>query len=105
MKKFIFILVLLSLFLVSSCQNNIIAGCTAEAKICPDGSAVGRSGPNCEFEECPELIKCGIDIGFGCPQNYDCYGPGYCYTGDVCLKCESGKCSIGESIPLTIICK
>jgi hypothetical protein len=28
-------------------------GCTAEAKICPDGSAVGRSGPKCEFAACP----------------------------------------------------
>ena len=27
--------------------------CTMEAKLCPDGSAVGRSGPNCEFEACP----------------------------------------------------
>jgi hypothetical protein len=27
--------------------------CTMEAKICPDGSAVGRSGPNCEFAPCP----------------------------------------------------
>lgn len=27
--------------------------CTADAKICPDGSAVGRSGPNCEFAACP----------------------------------------------------
>jgi hypothetical protein len=27
--------------------------CTAEAKICPDGSAVGRTGPNCEFTKCP----------------------------------------------------
>ena len=28
--------------------------CTQEAKICPDGSAVGRSGPKCEFSDCPE---------------------------------------------------
>ncbi len=28
-------------------------GCTAEAKLCPDGSSVGRTGPNCEFAECP----------------------------------------------------
>ncbi len=28
--------------------------CTTEAKICPDGSAVGRTGPNCEFATCPE---------------------------------------------------
>lgn len=27
--------------------------CTMEAKICPDGSAVGRSGPKCEFSPCP----------------------------------------------------
>ncbi len=27
--------------------------CTQEAKLCPDGSAVGRGGPNCEFTECP----------------------------------------------------
>jgi len=26
-----------------------------EAKICPDGSAVGRTGPNCEFTACPEV--------------------------------------------------
>jgi len=29
--------------------------CTQEAKICPDGSAVGRVGPNCEFATCPSL--------------------------------------------------
>jgi hypothetical protein len=27
--------------------------CNADAKICPDGSAVGRTGPNCEFTACP----------------------------------------------------
>lgn len=27
--------------------------CTADAKICPDGSSVGRSGPTCEFSPCP----------------------------------------------------
>ena len=27
--------------------------CTMDAKICPDGSAVGRSGPKCEFAACP----------------------------------------------------
>jgi len=27
--------------------------CTQEAKLCPDGSAVGRTGPNCEFAACP----------------------------------------------------
>lgn len=27
--------------------------CTMEAKICPDGSSVGRTGPTCEFALCP----------------------------------------------------
>ncbi len=27
--------------------------CTLEAKLCPDGTMVGRTGPNCEFAECP----------------------------------------------------
>ena len=27
--------------------------CTLEAKMCPDGSYVGRQGPNCEFAPCP----------------------------------------------------
>lgn len=27
--------------------------CTREAKLCPDGSAVGRTGPHCEFAACP----------------------------------------------------
>lgn len=27
--------------------------CTLDAKICPDGSAVGRVPPNCEFAACP----------------------------------------------------
>jgi hypothetical protein len=33
--------------------------CTMEAKICPDGSAVGRTGPNCEFAACPSGIALG----------------------------------------------
>lgn len=27
--------------------------CTQEAMQCPDGSYVGRTGPNCEFAACP----------------------------------------------------
>jgi len=33
--------------------NNTKQFCTQEAKLCPDGSAVGRTGPNCEFSLCP----------------------------------------------------
>lgn len=27
--------------------------CTADAKICPNGTGVGRSGPDCSFDPCP----------------------------------------------------
>ena len=29
--------------------------CTTEAKICPDGSSVGRIAPNCDFAPCPDI--------------------------------------------------
>ncbi|MDO8537952.1 MAG: hypothetical protein Q7S21_03640 [archaeon] len=58
MKKFLLIALLAAMVLIAGCvqqgqpqpQPN---ACTADAKICPDGSSVGRSGPNCEFAPCP----------------------------------------------------
>ncbi|MFA6908072.1 MAG: hypothetical protein WC263_04565 [Candidatus Micrarchaeia archaeon] len=44
--------------LLSGCASAPAQGqkaCTAEAKICPDGSSVGRMGPDCEFAPCPNL--------------------------------------------------
>jgi len=35
-------------------QKNGGAQCTMEAKVCPDGTSVGRTGPNCEFAPCPK---------------------------------------------------
>lgn len=34
-------------------ESETPTACTMEAKICPDGSAVGRTGPNCSFAPCP----------------------------------------------------
>jgi hypothetical protein len=31
--------------------------CTMEAMLCPDGSYVGRTGPNCQFAPCPAATK------------------------------------------------
>ena len=33
--------------------EELAAACTRELKICPDGTGVGRTGPNCEFAPCP----------------------------------------------------
>lgn len=38
-------------------KNTHPIACTMEAKICPDGSAVGRTGTNCEFAECPTPVS------------------------------------------------
>lgn len=48
--------------------------CTMEAKICPDGTAVGRTGPKCEFVACPTptfswaFADKGTDTKTGAPQ-------------------------------------
>lgn len=46
---------LIAIFLLSGCGMANQRACTMEAKLCPDGSAVGRSGPNCEFAACPAV--------------------------------------------------
>jgi hypothetical protein len=35
-------------------DNTNAVECTADAVLCPDGTAVGREGPDCEFAGCPE---------------------------------------------------
>lgn len=34
-------------------SSQLPVACTMDAKICPDGSAVGRIPPSCEFAPCP----------------------------------------------------
>ncbi len=43
--------------------NNNVANCTQEAKICPDGTPVGRVPPDCQFEPCPTDSTTTNDIG------------------------------------------
>jgi hypothetical protein len=39
--------------LVLETTEHEVFECDGDAKVCPDGSAVGRSGPACEFTACP----------------------------------------------------
>jgi len=39
--------------IIENLNDSTQRACTQEAKLCPDGSAVGRTGPNCEFAPCP----------------------------------------------------
>lgn len=44
-------------------SNNALepVACTQEAKLCPNGSYVGRTGPKCEFSQCPAPEASGIE--------------------------------------------
>ena len=57
-KYFIVIVVIVFIALIGGVvQAPKQVACTLEAKLCPDGSSVGRIGPNCEFASCPKLIN------------------------------------------------
>lgn len=77
--------------------------CTMEAKLCPDGSAVGRTGPNCEFAKCPDirvvgLIKGKVSVGPICPverPGVPCPVPPEAYTSrEVILYAANGTTAI-----------
>lgn len=61
--KILLYLIIFVLIIASGCnvpgQAPKQVACSMEAKLCPDGSAVSRSGPNCEFAPCP-FVNSGI---------------------------------------------
>lgn len=82
--------------------NNQVA-CTADAKICPDGSAVGRSGSNCEFAPCPTVSPQDIPTITLDPQIISptsstetylgqkiCQKDNQCVNGEKCLEVGIG---------------
>lgn len=57
--------------------------CTQEALQCPDGSFVGRSGPECEFAKCPAISEEKITTFTQCREiGYEIRGtdPRFCVT-------------------------
>ena len=93
-----------TLFLKFSQNEGDFVACTLEAKICPDGSAVGRTGPNCEFAACPSA-------GQSCKKDSDCPSAQYtCQeiqgTGTACPSTDptcvpthttsAGECKVKE---------
>lgn len=67
MKRVIFIILLILLATNFASAEGEMTICTMDAMQCPDGSWVGRSGSNCEF-------NCS-DIGIGHTESIvDCYG-------------------------------
>lgn len=91
--------------------------CTEEAKLCPDGSAVGRTGPNCEFATCPNttvvppddrIIRAGyvagqVTIGPICPVEqigHPCVAPPETYTSRAAVVYAADGVTIQERVNL-----
>jgi hypothetical protein len=80
MKKNIFAILALSLFIAgcsAAVDNGVKTGedktvCTQEAKVCPDGSSVGRTAPNCEFAPCPDDAAKSPGTGMANPASTFC---------------------------------
>lgn len=88
-------------------------GCSEEAKVCPDGSTVVRSGPSCEFAPCPSNSSLGPSCdndSFTCSNSAEeCYY----FSASKELRCASNpcsvcadpsKCSIQETFPPRVDC-
>lgn len=77
--------------------------CTDEAKVCPDGSTVGRTGPDCEFV-CPQTAENGSQDGFvggdrdlhGCDRST---GYIWCDTQQKCIVAAEESCTYVDSAP------
>ena len=106
MRLFIVFILFLGLLGLGCVEPEEPVACTAEAKLCPDGSYVGRQPPDCEFDECPETEFCDAstpcDVG-ECYKFEDEDAP-ICYIGDPCERCPGMECTIAESYPMQVFC-
>ena len=75
---------------VSEQTDQGAVGCTQEAMICPDGTAVGREGENCEFAACPAEVQPVEPI------------PGGVESGQTSIE-TTGTAQVGESITLNTV--
>jgi len=68
--------------------------CTEEAKLCADGSAVGRTGPNCEFALCPGetgTVTGMVSVGPLCPVEPCDSDPLDLSSNQIILESQSGQ--------------
>lgn len=70
--------------------------CTQEAKICPDGTSVGRTGLNCEFASCPGEKTCVNKCGDGVCQEIVCMAVG-CPCTETAQSCPK-DCEKDETL-------
>jgi putative hemolysin len=75
-----------------SSDTNTPVACTMDAKICPDGSAVGRIAPNCDFAPCPDTNRVvgGDKDEHGCIHSA---GYSWCEEKQKCLRIWEEDCN------------
>ena len=98
--------------------------CTQEAKQCTDGTYVGRTGPDCEFAECPAInplpvTECKKDsdcsssqyicqatqgMGTACPDNDKSCVPSYIVIKGECKLKEGNRCSTDSDCAAGNLC-
>lgn len=83
--------------------------CTMEAKICDDGTTVGRVPPTCKFADCPRPYGCDAKTpcqeGQGQCVLFSWERTGVCYKGDPCQRCPTGRCQVLDSDPIQVRCQ
>lgn len=77
--------------------------CTMEAKICPDGTSVGREGPSCEFSAClpPNVQIPSAGVSFVIPEGY--VADENAYGANPELLAALVKPSLSEAVRHTIV--
>jgi hypothetical protein len=82
--------------------------CTEEAKQCPDGSYVSRTGPNCEFAPCPgdkacDLVVCTLACENGFKKDANGCDICACEEAIACTQeaklCPDGKTYVSRTGP------
>ncbi len=71
-------------------DNGGNTACPQDAKLCPDGSSVARTGPNCEFAECAKPSIAQVDTSDWKTYRNDEYGFEFRYPKSFKISNEGG---------------
>lgn len=99
---------------IRECVNS----CPADGLVCPDGTTVLRTAPNCEFAPCPTSCDEGATYftPAGCPSpdvpvlpGAGCYAPcteagAECASGGTCTVVQTNPCQCAEGMACCAAC-
>lgn len=82
-------------------RRDTITACPLDAKLCPDGTALGRVAPACSFPACPppNIALAELNLAFALPEGYEEVEAG---VSGVVVYRRAGVASTTESSDITI---